>query len=304
MARRYKEKTLVDKRRNVRISSDKNKLDQIINQRGEKMLNFLDIIPIKKKCLNKYKLHLAIGTKDQKEPLYALFKNKFKPWQERQNKKNFERDYILSLIYYNRDEWVFGGIYKQKGVKKVKDHYEYDTELLDTRKDLIGRLIIQYRRGSRQSYRMLEKYIDELKVLEILRKPYIVEAFPGYENVIIDFNTLKTIIQKGEPSWKTALSFVKGVYIITDKNNGKIYVGSAYGAESFWSRWSSYARNGHGGNKELKKIIRKSGIGYASNFQFSILEIRSSITDSEEIITRETHWKNVLKSKEFGYNEN
>lgn len=268
------------------------------------MLNFLDIIPIKKERLNKYKLHLAIGTKDQKEPLYALFKNNFKPWQERQTKKNFKRDYILSLIYYNHDEWIFGGIYKQKGVRKVKDHYEYDTELLDTRKDLIGRLIIQYRRGSRQSYRFLEKYIDELKVLEILRKPYTVEAFPGYENVIIDFNTLKTIIQKGEPSWKTALSFVKGVYIITDKNNGKIYVGSAYGDESFWSRWSSYAKNGHGGNKELKKIINESGVEYTSNFQFSILEIRSSITDKEEIIKRESHWKNVIKSKEFGYNEN
>ena len=115
---------------------------------------------------------------------------------------------------------------------------------------------------------------------------------------------MKTIIEREEPSWKTALSSVKGVYIITDKSNGKIYVGSAYGESSFWSRWSLYARNGHGGNKELKRIIREKGLKYASNFQFSILEVRSNITDDEEIIKREAYWKNVLKSREFGYNEN
>ena len=81
-------------------------------------------------------------------------------------------------------------------------------------------------------------------------------------------------------------------------------MGAAYGKDSFWSRWSLYAENGHGGNKNLKKIIVEKGIGYASNFQFSILETRANITDDEEIIKRETHWKEVLKSREFGYNEN
>lgn len=268
------------------------------------MLKLLYVIPIKKENLDKYKLHLAIGPKDKKEPLYDLFKGKFKSWQEYQNRKNFERDYILSLIYYNQDEWIFGGIYKQKDVKEVEDHYEYDTELLDTRKDLIGRLIIYYQRKGRQSYLMLEKYIDKLEILEILRESYTVEPFPGYENVIIDFNLLRTIIEKEEPSWKTALSSIKGAYIITDKSNGKIYVGSAYGKESFWGRWSLYAKNGHGGNKKLKKLISEKGLEYASNFQFSILEVRTNITNDEEIIRREAYWKSILKSREFGYNEN
>ena len=75
--------------------------------------------------------------------------------------------------------------------------------------------------------------------------------FPGYENVLIDFNLLKTIVEKEEPSWKSALSSVKGVYIITDKSNGKIYIGSAYGIDSFWSRWSLYAKNGHGSSPKF-----------------------------------------------------
>ena len=268
------------------------------------MLKLLDILSIQENDLPKYKLHLAISPKDKKEPLYELFKGTFKSWQEWQSKKNFERDYILSLIYYDRDEWIFGGIYKRKDVKRVGDHFEYDTELLNFREDLIGRLIIRFRRPGRQSYLNLEKWVDKLEVVEILRKPYTVKEFSGYENVLIDFDLLKIIIGREEPSWKTALSSVKGVYIITDKSNGKIYVGSAYGEDSFWSRWSLYAKNGHGGNTELKRIISEKGLEYASNFQFSILEVRSNITDDEEIIRREAHWKNVLKSREFGYNEN
>ena len=112
------------------------------------------------------------------------------------------------------------------------------------------------------------------------------------------------MIQKEAPSWKSALSSVKGVYIITDKSNGKIYVGSAYGQDSFWTRWSSYVQNGHGGNKELAEIIGNEGMEYASNFQFSILEIRTNTTSEDEIIRREAYWKNVLKSREYGYNKN
>ena len=138
------------------------------------MLKLLDIIPIQKENLRKYKLHLAISPEDKKEPLYALFEGNFKSWQEYQTKKNFERDYILSLIYYDRDEWIFGGIYKRKDVKRVEDHFEYATGLLDVRKDLIGRLIIHYRREYRQSYPYLENHVDKLEVLEILRKPYTV----------------------------------------------------------------------------------------------------------------------------------
>lgn len=268
------------------------------------MLKLRDAMSIRKEDLPKYKLHLAIGPEDKKQPLYELFKDNFKSWQEGQSKKNFERDYILSLIYYGRNEWIFGGIYNRKDVKRVEEHFEYDTELLDFGKDLIGRLIIHFCRPGRQSYLKLEKWVGKLEVVEILRKPYTVKEFPGYENVLIDFNLLKTIIDKEEPSWKTALSSVKGVYIITDKINGKIYVGSAYGEASFWSRWSFYAKNGHGGNRELKKLIGKKGFEYASNFQFSILEVRLNITEDEVIIAREAYWKSILKSREFGYNEN
>lgn len=60
----------------------------------------------------------------------------------------------------------------------------------------------------------------------------------------------------------------------------------------------------HGYSKSLKQIIKENGEDYVNNFQFSILEIRSMTTDKDEIIQRETFWKNVFLTKEHGYNEN
>lgn len=54
------------------------------------MLKLLDIMSIQKEDLPKYKLYLAISSKDKNEPLYGLFKGNFKSWQACQSKKNFE----------------------------------------------------------------------------------------------------------------------------------------------------------------------------------------------------------------------
>ena len=143
-----------------------------------------------------------------------------------------------------------------------------------------------------------------IKTPNTLKKPYRVTEFPGYENVLLPYLVLQEIIREEEPTWKTALQHSKGIYLITDTKNGKHYVGAAYGDEALWNRWSSYAANGHGNNRELRQLIEKSGINYAEYFQFSILEIRSTTTDDQEIIKRETHWKQMLKSREFGYNDN
>ena len=69
-------------------------------------------------------------------------------------------------------------------------------------------------------------------------------------------------------------------------------------------RWKSYIETYHGGNKELKRI-ENSEPGYISkNFYFSILETFNYNTNDEIIIARENHWKEVLRTREFGYNAN
>lgn len=163
-------------------------------------------------------------------------------------------------------------------------------------------MIVQYGKDYRNSYTYCEKYIQDITVIELLREKSHIIPFPGYGKINIDFNLLQSIISQEEPSWKTALSSMKGVYLITDKSNGKLYVGSASGEESFWSRWKNYTDNGHGGNKDLKEIFLINNIDYASqNFQFSILEVT---TDEGIILQRESFWKDILLSRQFGYNRN
>lgn len=267
------------------------------------MITFLNIFPLLKENIINYKVHFAFGEKDN-DPLLAFFQGTFKEWQESQTKKNFERDYIISFIAYDIDEWLFAGVYKSLECEWKNERYIYTTELLDINTELIGRLIIGYKKTFRQSYPYLENCINDFKISQILKDKYTIMDFPGYEKVIIDFNFLQTIIRNSDTSWYTALHNVKGVYLITDKLTGKHYVGSAYGEYAFWSRWAQYSSDGHGGDVELKKIIDEKGLNYAQNFQFSILEIRSSITDDVEIINRESHWKNVLMTRDFGYNKN
>ena len=270
-------------------------------------ISIIELLGLSDQMIEESKLHLAIGYKEKFEPLYAFYREDFKFWQERQNNKNFEKPYIISMIYYGKDEWLFAGVYKRLDVKKP-DHedykYLYNTELMDISFELIGRLIIKFRKNFRQSYPHAKNYFYKLELLEILREKYTVEPFSGYANVRVMFELLKSIIDQEERSWKIALSNVKGVYVITDISNGKQYIGSAYNEDAFWTRWQKYSINGHGGNVLLRKLISEKGLDYAKNFQFSILETRSMTAQDDEIIKRESFWKDVMMTREFGYNKN
>jgi hypothetical protein len=114
---------------------------------------------------------------------------------------------------------------------------------------------------------------------------------------------LCSIIRQDHLSWRTALSNISGVYVISDLATGFQYVGSAYGGVGIWQRWSDYATTGHGGNRELRALLRDEGLDYANNFQFAILEVCDINAGSDYILARESHWKNVLLSREFGYNQ-
>ncbi|MDP2302551.1 MAG: GIY-YIG nuclease family protein [Ignavibacteria bacterium] len=269
------------------------------------MTNIEILIPKLRSMKKEIKVHLAISERDRYEPLYAFVNNKFKVWQENQTKKNFEKQFILSLIYYRQNEWLFAGIYKSISVKQINEkHYEYDTKLLDIKTELIGRLIINFPKTFRASYIHYYKYYQEFEVSELLKNRITIEPFPGYENVIVDYDYLKSIYDNEDKSWNTALNSVFGIYLIVDKKNGKNYVGSAYGKNSIWSRWNNYIKNGHGGNKKLVKLIQSKGMSYCQNYQFSILEIFSKVMSKDEIIKRESYWKKKLLSREFGYNDN
>lgn len=263
-----------------------------------------------------YKLHFAIGRDVKREPYNKYLVDAFKEWQECQTQKNWTRKYIISLIYYEKNLWLYGGVYEVLPIKPTPitngewNGWKYETKPLDIQTDLIGRVLFYFKKEFRASYPTLELKTTkgmaptDIYVSSIFDKKVAITDFLGFDHVNIDHETLRLIVQDNISSWRTALSNVKGIYLIMDEKTGKQYVGSAYGDECIWQRWAEYAKNGHGGNIELKELLSKNGEDYKFNFKYSILEICNMSLGSEYIISRETHWKQVLMTREFGLNKN
>lgn len=282
------------------------------------MLKLVDVLKISESEFKNYKVHLATVGNDGVEPYQKFLIGEFQEWQEEQTKKNFSRKYIISFIYYNKNKWLFGGIYEVLSAapspicKENWKGWKYQTKLVDCQTDLIGRAFIHYEKNYRASYPRLEMIPTDGEsmaprdayIVSMTDKKVSINDFNGFDEVNIDYQTLKVIVSENILSWKSALSNVKGVYLIADKKTGKQYVGSAYGDECIWQRWSDYAKNGHGGNKELKELLKTKGEAYKYNFKYSMLEVCNMNLGNEYIIARESYWKKVLQTIQFGLNNN
>lgn len=281
------------------------------------MINLSELLQIKKEDFTKYKVHFATGAHDKRQPYNAFLIDGFKEWQEHQTGKNFGRPSIVSLIYYDRDIWMFGGVYRVLPTEpqpiETSDGWRgwrYDTELTDKATEYIGRAFFRFKKEFRASYPMLEldpkngEPIAEMPLSHILDKRVALTDFPGFDSVNIDYKTLKYIVSDNLLSWKAALSNVKGIYLIVDTHTGRQYVGSAYGDDCLWQRWSNYAKDGHGGNVELRELLKANGAEYRYHFKYSILEVCNMNLGNEYIISRESHWKEVLLTRQFGLNLN
>jgi hypothetical protein len=215
-------------------------------------------------------------------------------------KRNFkEGQTTIGFIRIKDDLWLLFHIGKVTKVLNVFNGIGYEHEELLEYKKYFGRLIVKYKNTSQKLTRRAIPLIDECEVYEILPDIFDNDIFPGYDNVNLSWNDLSRVLQKD--SWKTALQNQKGVYLITDTSNGKMYVGSAYGERMLLGRWEDYAKTGNGGNKELKELSFEHIKQY---FRYSILDIFKSTVKDELIISRESWWKEVLLTRNFGYNKN
>lgn len=252
------------------------------------------------------KIHLA--TSDGRENPLTLFQaGEFPEWQTRQTKKNFERPYVVALIALPQaDHWLFGGAFAAEGCEwhEAISYHIYHLTELPACHELTGRLTACFRRPSRQSYLNAENWWEQIRLDAIREEPIRMAEFPGYHAIDISREELQFIIAKAIPSWHSALSSVAGVYLISDTQTGKLYVGSATGEGGIWQRWIDYATNGHGGNREMEELLRQEGPQRAAAFRFTILEIADPRESQESILQRESHWKNVLMSRTYGLNAN
>ena len=145
-----------------------------------------------------------------------------------------------------------------------------------------------------------------MQIGELMSRRLEIDVFPGFSNVLLPKHLLEIIVAQQIESWKSALASVAGVYLITDTKTGRHYVGSAYGEGGIWGRWVAYSGSGHGNNRILSEILQKEGINYSRHFQFSILETADTNASKNDVLVRESLWKNKLCSREChgGYNAN
>ncbi len=267
------------------------------------MIKLLDLIHLAGVELSDFKIHCATG-KHPSHPLQAFFDGTFQQWQEDQTQKNFECAEILSLILLEQSDWLFAGLYHVEGVAPDGNRYRYQTVPVPELDHLTGRAIVRFEKNFRASYLKGNRYGNQLLVSSLRSERMTVGDFPGFNAVLLSFPMLKTIVRQQNPSWKAALANVAGVYVIVDTVTGRQYVGSAYGGIGIWQRWSSYAQNGHGSNVELRQLLNEQGKNYCLNWQIALLEVCDINAGSEFVIERETYWKQVLCSREFGMNRN
>jgi hypothetical protein len=251
--------------------------------------------------LNSLKVHLACWN-GREHPIDVYYAGDFKEWQEGQTKRNFKCQHLLGLIDMGQANWLFAGAYEVLGppMPNAGGGWKYSTRLLRGQEDMIGRIIVHHKR-TRQSYIWYEPTIT-FTIVDIRREKLTIEEFLGYNAVILSHSKLKIIVEQRIASWHAALANVKGIYLITDTATGRHYVGKASGEVGIWQRWCSYAKDGHGGNVELRKLLDNLGHDQMCNFQYSILEIADTHASDADILRRESYWMNALRSRGLGLN--
>lgn len=253
--------------------------------------------------------------KDRRCDLYSIYRNdreKFLEYQSTQKNDIFSNcKYIVSFIGEEGLLARFVGIYEIKGCvvgKGTIDLYEreapynfkYQMEEVRGFDDLKERVIIRW--SNAISWHQWIK--NEMEIVEIC--PGLnYKRFTDYSELILSFEELREIVLNEYKEWKIVLSAVKGVYLITDTNTGKLYVGSAYGESGIWGRWCDYINtNGHGGNKSLAELIKKDKDYASKYFQFSILMLLPKTVTADEAIAKEQLFKRKLGTNAFGLNNN
>ena len=251
------------------------------------------------------KLHCAVFN-GERHPIDVLATDwaEWVGWNSyRGGRNDFNLKYVFSLAQA-RDEsgvWLFGGVFE---VINTWDTY-YDVELREGfLPGCIKRLKVAFQHP-RNVRLIMDRQVDQMSVVELLREPYSGEPFPGHDSINISLAELGVIYDQDRGDWRGALQYVKGIYVIHDRATGKSYVGCAHGGEGIWSRWGQYVQNCHGGNLDLRRLVKQKGEAYArTNFAFSLLECWPLPTADQHVFDREVFWKAVLDSRRYGHNLN
>ena len=226
-------------------------------------------------------------------------------WNEKR-RYFYEGQIAVCFLKLSYDMWLLTTIKRVTKDFGISGGVSFEGKEIEKYKPFFGRVIVQYHKTSMAQGRYFSELQDELVVNQILPDVYDGEDFPGYDKVRLSYAQLEVIIRCGKKDCIASLSNQKAVYLITDKNTGKLYVGSATSDSGMLlQRWSNYVANGHGGNKELIELVEHEGFVYVKkHFQYAILENYNAKVEDRIILIRESWWKETWQTRVWGYNSN
>ena len=188
-------------------------------------------------------MQINLGKRDREFDLFRMYQNgerkriEFMTTLRGSVKKPrlYNNEIVFSFIPYaygNRN-WLLVAAFETLDAKNItvskRDLREYTP--------YIGRLVVTYKeKGANLNLKDPEK-IKRISVSDILSLPAD-RVFLGYDKVRLSYDELSGIIDT--PEWSEKLKAKKGIYLITDTQTGKLYVGSAYGKNGIYGRWKTY----------------------------------------------------------------
>jgi hypothetical protein len=240
-------------------------------------------------------------------------------YQAYQSKPVFHKaQHVVSLCGLDGTRACLFGVFTKVGWRKPQDRppltasrwesewrddtkFFYQLDRISGFEHLEDRVIVEWGRGA---LAWCQQLVNK-PVLEITAPGRKLAPFRDYLEFTITHSALVDLYKNEEAhrEWRARLQAVAGVYLILAETTGKLYVGSASGAEGIWGRWREYAKTGHGNNKQLKELIA-SNPGYPRGFRFSILQIVPRSMTRQDVIEHESRLKAKLGCLAFGLNSN
>lgn len=229
---------------------------------------------------------------------YLNDREKFIAYQSEQHKDIFnDVDYVVSFIGEDSTLARMVGVYQILGRDTERetltgvDKFCYKMVELDGFDEFNERVIVDWGKSARTFHQWLDK--NDKSIVAVERKGFD-WVCPDYEEISLTYGQLSHIINEGLDAWKRKLTVVNGIYVISDRKTGKLYVGSTYNRDGIWGRWEDYARTGHGGDVKLASLIAEEPDYAKDNFVWSILQTLPLNVSDIEAIRVETLWKNKL----------
>ena len=225
--------------------------------------------------------------------------------------------YVASFIGHGSGKALFVGLYEQAGSRLIADvdfqallavqmltelgqnpdpakyrseYQHFDLKPTGALSEWSGRLIVHWPAPEIGWFKWASK--STFPVHAITEDSLLVKRIPHWKEISLTCDELKVCPE----AWKAELRRWRGIYFIFDTARAMGYVGSAYGDENIWKRWTAHAKKG-GDAKKLKA-------SEPEHFVFTILEVTNHEMPADEIVKIENSWKSRLHTIKHGLNDN